>query len=583
MVHAIQKLFPMFWRNLFRPDGFLRKEMLTIYLLLVSTSTFFGYLFTPVEQVSKACLAVSVLSVCLFSVVRVRALFAVIVHTVTALTALLTIYTAAYTGGINSTTVVWLNVLSVPVLLLLGRAATLMWIGLMLLSILGLTWMTWMGWVSSHVNVSPAVVTWAWLNHLLALLNLMMGVRIYEHLHKVQLRKLNQRNEELQATHQALIQAQAHKDEFVAAVGHELRTPMNVILGFNDVLSRELSGDPEQLAVVGHIRRSTEHLLQVVNDILDFSQLQAGKLRLNSADYELQGLLDELQLRHGEKAHAKGLALRIHCDQALPIRIRGDRHRLLQVLNNLVDNAIKFTSEGAVDVRLKASGDRLRLEVQDCGRGIAPERQQHIFNRFEHADAQTNRTYGGTGLGLTLCEKLVLLHGGKIGVKSQLGQGALFWLEIPLLAAPDQRPSRQTTDDELADEALKILVVDDNPVNLMVAQLQLQKCWPQAQITTVDTGAKALDLLALQAFDVALVDMIMPDMDGMQVTQQIQQRFPDMAGRMPIFALTANTNPVDRDRCLQAGMHEVLHKPMDAAILKSTVGHYVRLAREGAL
>lgn len=583
MLRGTQKLSKAFWRTLFRPNGFLRQEMLTIYLILVGLTTFFGYLFTPVERISQACLMVSVLSVCLFSVVRVRAIFELIVHTVTALTVLLTIYTAMHTGGINSTTVVWLNVLSVPVLLLLGRAATLVWIGIMLLSILLLTWITWTGWVGSHVTVSSSVVTWAYLNHLLALLNLMMGVRIYEHLHKVQLRKLNQRNDELKATHEALIRAQAHKDEFVAAVGHELRTPMNVILGFNGVLRRELSDNPEQLAVVGHIRRSTEHLLQVVNDILDFSQLQAGKLRLNCADFAPQTLMDELQQRHADKASSKGLALRFELDAAVPCRVHGDRNRLLQILNNLVDNAIKFTTEGAIHVRLQARGECLRFEVQDSGRGIAPQRQQHIFRRFEHADVQTNRAYGGTGLGLTLCEKLVTLHGGRIGVDSQEGHGALFWFEIPLQAAQDTDVSNTLADDGLVDEALNILVVDDNRVNLMVAQLQLQKCWPNAHITTVDSGAKALALLDQQVFDVALIDMIMPDMDGMQVTQQIRQHFPARAAHMPILALTANTNPVDRDRCLAAGMNEVLHKPMDTAELMRTVGRCVRLAREGKL
>ena len=557
--------------------------MLTIYLMLVCITTFFGFLFTPVESVAQANLVVSVLAACLFAVVRVRAIFSVLVHAVTALTTLLTVYTAMQTGGINSTAVVWLNVLSVPVLLLLGRAATLFWIGIMLLAIVALTLMTWLGWVSSHVNGSSAVVTWAYLNHLLALLNLMMGVRIYEHLHNVQLRKLNQRNDELKATHEALIRAQAHKDEFVAAVGHELRTPMNVILGFNGVLRRELADQPEPLAVVGHIRRSTEHLLQVVNDILDFSQLQAGKLRLNPVDFSLQALLGELQQRHGEKAQNKGLTLHFDCDEALPARVHGDHNRLLQILNNLVDNAIKFTNQGSVRVRVTAPHERLCFEVQDSGRGIPPERQEHIFRRFEHADVQTNRAYGGTGLGLTLCEKLVTLHGGRIGVESQEGQGARFWFEIPLQVAHGEDLSLSMADDGLADEPLSILVVDDNQVNLMVAQLQLQKCWPQARITTADSAAKALSLIDEQVFDVALIDMIMPDMDGMQVTQQIRQHFPAIAARMPILALTANTNPVDRDRCLAAGMNDVLHKPMDMAALTRTVGRFVRLARERKL
>ena len=568
------------WRSLFRADGFLRQEMLTIYLILVSGTTFFGYCFTPLEQVAQANLVVSVLAVCLFAVVRIRAIFEYLVHAVTALTVVLIVYTAMYTGGINSTAVVWLNVLSVPVLLMLGRAATVVWIGIMLLAILGLTAMTWWGIVGSHVDVSSSVVTWAYLNHVLALLNLMMGVRIYEHLHKVQLRKLKQRNDELKATHEALIRAQAHKDEFVAAVGHELRTPMNVILGFNGVLRRELADEPEPLAVVGHIRRSTEHLLQVVNDILDFSQLKAGKMCLNRVDFALQTLQDELQQRNGEKAHNKGLALHFERDADLPARVHGDPNRLLQILNNLVDNAIKFTHHGLVTVRMKAQGEWIRLEVQDSGRGIPRELQAHIFRRFEHADVQTNRAFGGTGLGLTLCEKLVTLHGGQIGVDSQEGRGACFWFEIPLQAAQSIDPRVALTDDNLSDEALSILVVDDNKVNLMVAQLQLQKCWPNAQITTVDSGAQALSLIDQQLFDVALIDMIMPDMDGMQVTRQIRQQFPAIAARMPILALTANTNPVDRERCLAAGMNEVLHKPMDTVMLMRTVGHHVALARK---
>jgi signal transduction histidine kinase/ActR/RegA family two-component response regulator len=580
---SAKKWSKVLWRTLFRPDGFLRQEMLTIYLLLVCFTTFFGYCFTPVEPVAQANLVVSVLSVCLLAVVRVRSIFNILVHAVTALTVLLTVYTALQTGGINSTAVVWLNVLSVPVLLLLGRSATLVWIGVMLLSILGLTLVTWFGGVSSHVNVSSSVVTWAYLNHVLALLNLMMGVRIYEHLHQVQLRKLNQRNDALKATHEALIRAQAHKDEFVAAVGHELRTPMNVILGFNGVLHRELADEPAQLAVVGHIRRSTEHLLQVVNDILDFSQLQAGKLRLNPVDFALQALLDELRQRHIEKAQAKNVTLQLTLDATLPARLHGDRNRLLQILNNLVDNAIKFTPQGVVLIAVKAQGDRLRFEVKDSGRGIPRERQQHVFRRFEHADVQTNRAYGGTGLGLTLCEKLVTLHGGQIGVESQEGRGALFWFEVPLQSAQAMDLSVPMTDDSLTDEPLRMLVVDDNKVNLMVAQLQLQKCWPKASITTVDSGAKALSLMDQQLFDVALIDMIMPDMDGMQVTQQIRQHFPAIAANMPILALTANTNPVDRERCLAAGMNDVLHKPMDTMVLMATVGRYVRLARGGLL
>jgi signal transduction histidine kinase/ActR/RegA family two-component response regulator len=564
-----------FWRIVFRPNGSWRQEMLTVYLALVCLTTLCGYWFTPMVEIAQANLVVFFLTACLFTLVRVRSIFHMLVHTVTALSVMLTVYMAIKTGGINSIALIWLNVLSVTVLMLLRqRNVTLVWLGIMLLSIACLSLMSWMGWINSQVNDSSMGVVWAYLNNALALLNLMMGVRIYDYLHNSQLQKLNQRNDALKVTQEALIRAQAHKDEFVAAVGHELRTPMNVILGLNGVLQRELSDTPEQLLVVGHIRRSTEHLLQVVNDILDFSQLQADKLRLNPTDFVLQSLLDELQHRHREQAEAKKLGLHFVLDTALPLRVHGDRLRLRQILNNLIDNAIKFTSQGQVTVGVKA---------QDAGRGIPLELQAHIFRRFEHADVQTNRTYGGTGLGLTICEKLVTLHGGFIGVDSQEGRGARFWFDIPLQPALSADTPSSPQDDALSDEPLRILVVDDNKVNLMVAQLQLQKCWPQARITTADNGAQALQLVERQRFDVALIDMFMPEMNGLEVTQQIRQHHPAIAARMPILALTANTNPVDRDRCLAAGMQEVLHKPMETGVLMAAVGLSVRRAREGKL
>ncbi len=567
------------WRWKDRQRGFLRQEMLTFYLLLVGGNTLAGYLLSPTESVRQANLWVMVLALVLLAVVRVRSLFGFVVHAVTALTVGLVVFTAAQTGGINSTAVVWLNVLAVPVLLLLGPRATLAWIAIELSCVLLLLLATRWGWVASHESLAHDAALWAFLNHLMALGNLMVGVRLYEYLHKVQLRKLQEGNEALKRTHQALLQAQAHKDEFVAAVGHELRTPMNAILGFNGVLRREFADQPEQREVVEHIRRSTEHLLRVVNDILDFSQLQAGQLHLAKADFELPQLLADLSHRYADRARDKGLQLTIQADAALPQRLHGDRQRLLQVLNNLLDNAIKFTAHGRVQVRAMRHGPCLRFEVQDTGRGIAHDRQPLIFRRFEHADLQTNRAYGGTGLGLALSEGLVALSGGRIGVDSREGQGATFWLELPFEEAHANARADAAAVPDLKDEALHILVVDDNAVNLMVAQLQLQKCWPNARITTADSGPKALVLLDTQRFDIALIDMVMPDMDGMQVTRQIRAQFPVTVAHMPVLALTANTNPQDRARCLAAGMSDVLHKPMDIPSLVSAVHTAIDRAR----
>jgi signal transduction histidine kinase/CheY-like chemotaxis protein len=471
-----------------------------------------------------------------------------------------------------------LTVLAVPVLLLLGPRATLVWIGVLLLALLALWAVTVQGPIHPATQMSARAIPWAMMNHALTLTSLMVAVYVYDHLNRQQQRSVDQRNTDLHKTHEALILAQAHKDEFVAAVGHELRTPMNAILGFNGVLRQELADRPEQVEIVDHIRRSTTHLLQVVNDILDFSQLQAGRLQLHLADWDLPALLSETVARHQERAQEKGLVLQAHIDVPDALHVRADRQRLQQVLNNLLDNAIKFTAQGGVDLRVGWVGERLRFEVEDTGRGIAPDRQAHIFHRFEHADVQTNRAYGGTGLGLTLCERLVQLQGGEIGVHSQPGQGARFWFELPLAVVHHALPPRPTQ--ELpTDEPLHILLVDDNAVNLMVAQLQLRKIWPQAQISSADGGPQALRLLDAKTFDLALVDMIMPGMDGMQLTHQVRTQFGHRVARMPIIALTANTHPAERERCLAAGMDAVLHKPIESAELVRVVSTLVRQAR----
>ena len=558
---------------------FERPILLRLYMLAVVLNSLTFYLLPPGYYERNANLWHMLVVLALLPVTRVPAWMPWVVHLVSAASLALITYIAAMTGGVNSTSLIWLSVMAIAVLMLQGARAMAVWIVLILASIFGLEAAINQGWVSPVAHVGPQGVPWTLMNYLLASLSLMLVVVIYDRLHQQQLQELDRHNQELRATHHALIQAQAHKDEFVAAVGHELRTPMNAILGFNGVLRRELADRPDQVEVVDHIRRSTTHLLQVVNDILDFSQLQAGRLSLHPTNFSLQALIEETLHKHLPQARQKGLQLQVEIDPALPAFVHADRQRLRQVLHNLLDNAIKFTAQGRVDLRLQARGSRWRVEVQDSGPGIAPERQAHIFNRFEHADIQTNRTYGGTGLGLALCERLTRLLGGSIGVQSQPGQGALFWLDLPLTAAEPQASEIPEADDALQDQALEILVVDDNAVNLQVAQLQLQKVWPQARITTAASGAQALQLLDTQRFDLALVDMVMPEMDGLQLTSQIRQRFPAITAQMPVLALTANTNPVEREQCLAAGMDDVLHKPMDVDVLRRVVSRQVRKAR----
>lgn len=559
--------------------AFERPMLLRIYMLAVLLNSLVFYLLPPGYYDRDANLLHMVLVLALFPATLVHAWMPWIVHTVSAFSLLLVGYVAANTGGVNSTTLIWLSVLAIVVLMLLDARAMAVWVVLILATIFGLVAAIDLGWVSPVAHVGKQGVPWTLMNYLLASLSLMTAVVIYEQMHRQQQQELDQRNAELRATHHALIQAQAHKDEFVAAVGHELRTPMNAILGFNGVLRRELADQPDQVEVVDHIRRSTAHLLQVINDILDFSQLQVGKLSLHPTDIGLKALVDEALERYRVRARDKGLVLEAELDPALPPLIHADRQRLQQVLHNLLDNAVKFTEKGHVRLHMRALDGRLRIEVQDSGPGIAPERQAHIFNRFEHADIQTNRAYGGTGLGLALCEKLTRLQGGSIGVQSQPGQGALFWIELPLQAGSVCDETAAAQEALPPAPPLRILVVDDNAVNLQVAQLQLKSIWPDVQVVAAQSGAQALQLLDTEAFDVALLDMVMPEMDGLQLTQQIRKRFPAITARMPVLALTANTNPIEREQCLDAGMDDVLHKPLDIETMRRVMLAALRKVR----
>ena len=483
-------------------------------------------------------------------------------------------YLAAMTGGINSPVLVWMTAAVLPAILLLDRMSAFIWVAIVFIANLMLLLISQQGLVNSDINMANDVMAWTVANKFFVLSLAMYVVFVTERMHRSQVAKMDQSNAELEQTHQALIRAQAHKDEFIASVGHELRTPMNAILGLNGILRSELANRAEDAEVVDLIRRSTEQLLQVVNDILDFSQLQAGRLALREDEFSLREVMSAVLTTFQVKAQAKNLSLHLETAAVHNMWVKGDKQRLTQVLNNLLDNALKFTATGSIHVRAQAVGGGVLFEVQDTGIGIAPDRQKQIFNGFEHADVQTNRQYGGTGLGLSICERLVSLQGGTIGVSSVQGQGARFWFQLPMrsIAVQEAKAAAEMAR-LLVDKSMQILLVDDNAVNLLVARMMLKKCFPKADIVEAGSGAIALEKLRTQTFDLVLMDMVMPDMDGMQVTQALRNTFPAPACDLPVLALTASANPVDQDRCLASGMNDVLHKPLDEQQLISKISN----------
>jgi signal transduction histidine kinase/ActR/RegA family two-component response regulator len=545
-------------------------------LVLVLGSVVFYGLYQP-EYNHLIHLVVAAAFAVLFFALFKGAPYSVVAHLAFGVALVHIVGVSATTGGINSTTMVWITVVTLPAIMLLNRTAAVIWSGLALGVNLLMLDLTQKGVLGSLNDMNQDIVPWTFFNKALVVCLAMGLVYLADYLRQQQTIEIDRSNKALEQTHIALRQAQAHKEEFIASVSHELRTPMNAILGLNGILRSELSEYPEDAEVVDHIRRSTEQLLQVVNDILDFSQLQAGHLSLQEGPFDLrQSVMDVIAL-HQDRAAAKSLRLSVDSQSIAGLWVYGDKHRLQQILRNLLDNAIKFTSVGGIDLRIRSIAQGIRFEIEDSGIGIPVDRQQQVFDRFEYADLQTNRQYGGTGLGLSICERLVRLQGGLIGVSSVLGKGTLFWFELPFspMSGPHQNKNTQHAPAVL-NRAIRILLVDDNAVNLMVERVLLRKYFRQVEITEAEGGAQALALLQEKNFDLVLMDMMMPEVDGLEATRMLRKQFPWPLCDLPVLGLTASTNPVDRERCLAAGMNGVLHKPLDEVEVLSLIAQVLK-------
>jgi CheY-like chemotaxis protein len=275
------------------------------------------------------------------------------------------------------------------------------------------------------------------------------------------------------------------------------------------------------------------------------------------------------------------LHYRMEWDDALPLWVNTDRHRLMQVLVNLIGNALKFTHQGSVVLRVQWQNPGVLFSVQDTGIGITPERQRDIFNRFTQAEDDTQARYGGNGLGLAISQKLAHLLGGDIGFESQLGVGSRFWLRLPLVGVTALAPKTTTLkfDVQTPQKAWRFLVVDDHPVNRLLVKQVLKSAWPQCTVLEANQGQLALEVLHTQAVDLVLMDMVMPVMDGIDATRLIRH---DPAGRInqvPILGLTANVNSLDLERFKLAGLNGVMLKPFEPTALCAQVEHWLRQPR----
>ena len=495
------------------------------------------------------------------------------------------LFNAWHLGGVTSPVMVWLGIVPVlPLFTFKSRNGVYFWLSVSMLSVL-------LTFVLQLVGLFPIQANQTWQD--LALGAMMYGLLVYTQwslirsvdlMNQQSVKHINRTNLRLKKLSHDLTEANAHKDQFLAIVSHEMRTPLNAVMGYLSLMSTDKRMTPDLQEFVSGAQNSAAHLLTVINDLLDYSQIQNGKITLNPQVFNLHTMLQKTQATLSPRAADLGLSYQLFIEDSVPTWVKADQHRLTQILINLLGNALKFTDKGHVHTRVSfaahnslAMQGMLRVCVEDTGPGIEAAQQARIFEPFvqlSHANSRSARdALRGNGLGLSITNTLVQSHGGRIELQSTVGKGSSFIVKVPLLLAP-AAPKTDPVLELIDNRAVHLLIVDDHAVNRLVAKATILRSLPNAVIDEAEDGTSGLAKMSQTLYDLVLLDLVMPDMDGIEVMRRVRNNLAAPFNQVQVIALTANVASDALKDCRDVGINEVMPKPFDRHTLVNRIMHY---------
>ena len=491
------------------------------------------------------------------------------------------LYNAYYTGGITSPLMVWMGVVPILPLFTMSRRWASISLAISFIIVVCVYLLQIRGLIPNKIDVSSKDLTFSLLMNGLLCITLSLLVITYDTAQVQHIRIIERKNAALNQLSYNLQLASKHKDKFLATVSHEMRTPLNAMMGYLGLLKNLDNLTPSVSGYIDGAQNSASHLLTVINDLLDFSQIQKGKLVLSLQDTDLFQILREAHRVLEQKAISQGIKYQLLIDDNVPKWVRIDPHRFTQIALNLLGNALKFTLKGEVTTHVHFEKDHqkpeeghLVMQFQDTGIGIPRSFFKHIFEPFSQLPVmqQSDSSLRGNGLGLSITKTLVTSMGGSLSLDSEEGIGSVFEVRLPVTVVAEPTNARTTpTELEHHDQQLCLLIVDDHATNRLVASATIKQDLPNAHIDQARNGAEAIEKMKVNRYDLVLMDMVMPDYSGTEVTRIIRNECQPPFSNVKVVALTASVAETLSKDCADVGISEILRKPFERNKLIRTI------------